>query len=161
MENKNFGQYQPAPKPANWMEPELDMSFTEAVKTSFHKYADFEGRARRTEFWYFRLFQIIVMIGFLFLTGVFSVIDERLAIIPVGLLLLFVFATIIPSLASSVRRLHDTGNSGWLLLLDIFCTNGLVMIVMGCIEGNQGTNQYGPNPKTSGKTQFDEFDRRY
>lgn len=156
----NYGQHQPAPKPANWIEPESEMGFMEGVKASFDKYADFEGRARRSEFWYFRLFQIMVIIGMLFLTGIAAVIDERLMMLPLGLMILFAIATIIPSLASSVRRLHDTGNSGWLVLLDIFCTNGLVMIVMGCIDGNKGSNQYGPDPKRPGK-QFDEFNRRY
>ncbi len=131
------------------MEPIPEMGFMEAVKVSFEKYADFEGRARRTEFWYFRLFQIMVIFGLGFCCIPLALIDENLMILPVILIMLFAVATIIPSLASSVRRLHDTNNSGWLLLLDIFCANGLVMIVIGCIEGKMGPNQYGPDPKRS------------
>ncbi|MGJ8683528.1 MAG: DUF805 domain-containing protein [Nonlabens sp.] len=160
MLENNYGQHQSPPRSENWMEPIPEMGFMEAVKVSFEKYADFEGRARRTEFWYFRLFQIIVVLGLAFLCVPLAVIEERLIVLPIILIIIFAIGTILPSLASSVRRLHDTGNSGWLILLDIFCTNGLVMIVMGCIEGKIGPNQYGPDPKRP-NTDFHNRNRFY
>ena len=80
------------------------MTFGNAVRSAFHQYAGFTGRARRSEYWYFALFTVLVYVAA-------SVVDAVLGI-PV-LTLLTVLALLVPTLAVSVRRLHDTGRSGW------------------------------------------------
>lgn len=135
--NSNINHYQPPP----------EMSFGEAIKACFDKYAEFEGRSRRTEYWYFRLFQILVIFGLALLAGLGILIHDGIALLFIIIMALFALGTIIPGLAVTVRRFHDAGQSGWLILLDVFCTSGLVSIVMGCIDSQHGHNQYGPNPK--------------
>jgi uncharacterized membrane protein YhaH (DUF805 family) len=110
------------------------------------KYAVFSGRARRKEYWYFFLFSLIVSIVLAVidgLTGSFS------AEAGVGLLGgIYALAVLIPGLAVSVRRLHDTGHSGWWLLIALVPLIGvIVLLVCMVLEGKPGTNQYGANPK--------------
>jgi uncharacterized membrane protein YhaH (DUF805 family) len=124
-----------------------EMGMMEAVNACFDKYADFEGRSRRSEFWYFRLFQLIVILGLMMFALIGAAIHEFVTFIFAGLAFLFIIATLIPALAVTVRRFHDTGQSGWLLLLDIFCTSGVITIIFGCMDSKPGHNQYGPNPK--------------
>ena len=81
------------------------MSFADAVRTCFSKYVDFSGRARRSEYWYFLLFYVIVAI-------VVGIIDAIINSTILGLLLTIAF--FLPSLAVTIRRLHDTSRSGWL-----------------------------------------------
>lgn len=109
--------------------------FVDALK---NKYATFTGRAHRTEYWMFVLFSIIFAI-------VASIID---AIITGGLLgVVYTLAVIIPSIAVAVRRLHDTGRSGWWLLLGLIPLVGLVLIYFLVLDSQPGDNEYGPNPK--------------
>ena len=96
------------------------------------QYADFKGRARRSEYWYFTLF-----------SGLFS-----LALGITGLVLkmpffgtLYSLAVLLPSLAVGVRRMHDVDKSGWFVLVPIY------NLVLFCTEGTQGPNEYGPDPK--------------
>lgn len=120
--------------------------FLSALKT---KYATFSGRAQRAEYWYFLLFYILIYIGL-------SVIDRALGMYSqegqIGLLGgLFSLATLIPSLAVAVRRLHDTGRTGWWLLLGFIPLIGaIVLIVFMVLDSDPGTNEYGPNPKGVG-----------
>ncbi len=98
-----------------------------------NKYCDFNGRARRREFWFYMLFSFLVnfALGFLPIVG---------WIISVGLLL--------PALGVSVRRLHDIGKSGWFLLLALIPIVGpIILIVWDAKEGDRGPNAYGPDPK--------------
>ena len=154
------------------------MSFGEALKTCFKKYATFKGRARRSEFWWFSV------LGWLLSIASYAVVfwkmakldevqaqvsevmfdEEKLqaltaqaesydstfyllmAIIGViGLLLL------LPSLAVAVRRLHDTGKSGWLLLAMIIpivnIVIGIMLLIYYLKDSDRGTNKYGPSPK--------------
>lgn len=104
-----------------------------------NKYADFEGRARRSEFWYFILAVTILYI----LAGIVDAFTWGYPIL-MGLLILGLF---IPSLALVVRRLHDTNKSGWFYLLNIVPFGGLVLLVFYCMEGTPGPNNYGPDPK--------------
>ena len=96
------------------------------------KYAVFSGRARRKEYWYFALFYLI----FAFLIGVICGIVGSMALIYV-----YYLAIIIPFLAVGVRRMHDTGHSGWYLLIPIYS------LILACTDGDRGTNEYGPDPK--------------
>lgn len=113
------------------------MDFFTAIKTCFSKYADFTGRARRSEFWFWSLFTFIVVV--------------LLSCIPViGWILLPIagIAFIIPSLAVGARRLHDTGKSGWWWLINLIPTVGtIILIVFWVQDSHAGKNQYGANPK--------------
>lgn len=109
------------------------------------KYAVFSGRARRKEYWFFVLFNIIISITL-------SIIDISIgtgtAEGPGILSIIYSLAIIIPSLAVSVRRLHDTDRSGWWLLILLIPFIGLiVLLVFMFLDGSPGTNKYGANPK--------------
>ena len=106
------------------------MNFGEAISTGFTKYADFTGRARRSEYWWWLLFVVSV-------TVVTVLINFTLYVIAViGLLL--------PGIAVSVRRLHDTGRSGWFYFIVLVpLVGGIILLVWMATEGNPGPNQYG------------------
>jgi len=106
------------------------------------KYAEFSGRARRAEYWFFTLFNGI---AFLVLAFIDSAAGEGGGGVFMGL---YGLAVMIPSLAVSVRRLHDTGRSGaWLFLGLIPLIGGIVMLVFMVQDSDEGENQYGVNPK--------------
>ena len=110
------------------------------------QYADFGGRARRTEFWMFVLFNIIFSV-------VASLIDRaigfRIGAIQMGIIgLIYSLAVLIPALAVSVRRLHDIGKSGWMILINLIPFIGWIWFIVLMVKDSQpGENQYGPNPK--------------
>ena len=109
-------------------------------------YADFNGRARRSEYWYFVLFNLIIsfVIGFTF--GVIAGLLDMPAL--ANLAYLWSLAMFIPGLAVSVRRLHDIGRSGWWLLLSLIPLVGsIILIIWCCFDSQPGANQYGSNPK--------------
>ncbi len=99
---------------------------------AFKKYVDFNGRSRRSEYWYFVLFHIIAIILILLLSD---------AINFPFLYPIYYLATIIPYLALIVRRMHDVDKSGWYCLIPIY------NLVLCCTEGTPGRNEYGQNPK--------------
>jgi uncharacterized membrane protein YhaH (DUF805 family) len=101
-------------------------------------YAGFSGRARRQEFWWFYLMNLIVEV-------VLYLVDNAIGS-PI-LAGIYGLAILIPALAVGVRRLHDTGRSGWWLLLYLTCIGWVVLLVFWILEGNQGQNQYGDDPK--------------
>ncbi|WP_460350188.1 DUF805 domain-containing protein [Actinoallomurus acanthiterrae] len=103
-------------------------------------YAGFDGRARRTEYWMFVLFNVII-------TVVLDLIG--MAVRLVGILgFVYGLAVLIPSLAVGVRRLHDTGRSGWWLLIGLIPIIGtIILIVFMATPGDRGDNAYGPDPK--------------
>jgi len=113
------------------------------------KYAVFEGRARRREYWFYALFVVLISIG---LNIVDRILGTYNAEYGTGILGgLFSLAVLIPSLAVGARRLHDTGRSGWWLLIGLIPLIGaIVLIVFFVIDSQPGTNQYGPNPKGVG-----------
>lgn len=102
------------------------------------KYADFNGRARRSEYWYFVLFNTLVAI-------VAAIIDSVIGF-PI-VYLVYALASIIPSIAVAVRRMHDTNKSGWYLLLSLIPLVGLIVIYFLVMDSDEGENKYGPNPK--------------
>ncbi len=115
------------------------------------RYADFEGRSRRMEYWMFSLavFAVSVVVEMLlFSTGGFSHGFNLLATLLVVPLVLFSLALFIPSLAVTVRRLHDQDKSGWFILLGLIpVIGGLVVLVLMCLGGTPGENRFGPDPK--------------
>lgn len=103
------------------------------------KYAVFQGRAARREYWMFVLFQFIISIVLGIVAGLIR--------IPI-LSTLYGLATLIPSLAVGARRLHDTGRSGWWLLIGLIPLIGtIILIVFFVFDSQAGQNQYGANPK--------------
>lgn len=114
-----------------------------------NKYATFEGRARRSEYWYFILFKWVSIIGISMVSGLLSFISDALPRLSSILIVIFYFGLIIPTLAVTVRRLHDSGNSGWLLLLQIIPLIGpIIILIFTVTDSDAGINQWGPNPKT-------------
>lgn len=108
-----------------------------------NKYAVFDGRARRAEYWYFVLFNLIVSIA---LMAIGAVIGDFFGIIS----LLYSLAVLIPGLAVAVRRLHDTGKSGWMILAGFIPLIGPIwLLILMITDSDAGDNKYGPNPKTS------------
>ncbi|MEU4109686.1 MULTISPECIES: DUF805 domain-containing protein [unclassified Streptomyces] len=103
------------------------------------KYAVFSGRARRQEYWMFTLFSLIISI-------VLTILDSALDI---GFLsTIYGLAVLLPSLAVTVRRLHDTSRSGWWILITLIPLVGaIILIVFLASEGKPEANEYGPNPK--------------
>lgn len=110
---------------------------------ALRKYADFSGRSRRKEYWMFVLFNLIFSIvltiidKMVFNSGDFGILSG-----------IYTLAIIIPSIAIGVRRLHDIGKSGWMLLIVLIPLIGaLWLLYLYVLEGNSGENAYGPAPK--------------
>ena len=119
------------------------MTFTEAVKSVFSKYATFSGRARRSEYWYFVIFAVLVSI-------VVEAVGKLIGGANFAKVLSGIWSLVIlvPSLALDWRRLHDIGKSGWWWLLGFVPVVGwIILIVWACKDSDPGENQYGPNPK--------------
>lgn len=112
---------------------------------ALRKYAVFSGRSRRSEYWFFVLFNVVASISLGIVDGVLGIGGG------VGLLsVVYSLAVLVPGLAVSVRRLHDTGRSGWWLLIAMVPVIGAIaLLVFMAQDGEQGPNQYGPNPKHS------------
>ncbi|MDF2978288.1 MAG: rane protein [Actinomycetospora sp.] len=117
------------------------------------QYADFSGRARRTEFWMFVLFNaiayvVLALIDVLIGTASFAATGTGFQFGGGLLSGLYSLAVLIPSLAVAVRRLHDTDRTGWWILIGLVpIVGGIVLLVFYCIAGTPGPNQYGPDPK--------------
>ena len=106
----------------------------------------FSGRARRKEYWMFGLINFLITIGL----GM----AESMVGLPGTLSSFYALVVLIPSIAVSVRRLHDTGRSGWWMLLNFLPVLGtIVLIVFFVFDSEEGTNEYGPNPK-AGAAEF-------
>ena len=129
------------------------MGLKEAVVSVFSKYATFSGRATRSEYWFFYLFNLLavfifmiigVMLGAMFGGG------EGAAGGAIGgyiLYILYALAAFIPSLAVTVRRLHDTNRSGWNILWCLLPVVGPIVLLVFMVSDSTPDNQYGPNPK--------------
>jgi uncharacterized membrane protein YhaH (DUF805 family) len=111
------------------------------------QYADFSGRARRKEYWMFALFNMIFFIVAMILDNVLGLTVGEL---PYGAFyFLYALAVLIPGLAVSVRRLHDVGKSGWMILISLIpIVGGIWLLVLMLTDSNLEENQFGANPKT-------------
>lgn len=120
------------------------MSIIDAWKTCvLTKYADFGGRARRAEFWGFAVVNAAVYVLLLLL---FLLLNSSGFVLV--LYLVFAVAMLVPSLAAAVRRLHDTGKSGWTLLVALIpLVGGLILLFFYVTDSDQKTNDYGASPK--------------
>jgi uncharacterized membrane protein YhaH (DUF805 family) len=142
------------------------MGFTEAVKVCLRKYNSNRGRARRSEYWFFTLAHTlvlsalyVVLLVLAFATGAIGGADDSgvasagggIVTLLFGLLYLVVaLALIIPSITVTVRRLHDTGRSGWWYFISLVPFGSIVLLVFCCLDSTPGPNQFGPNPKGVG-----------
>jgi uncharacterized membrane protein YhaH (DUF805 family) len=105
------------------------------------KYADFSGRAQRSEYWYFFLFYLLIYLGLIVAGQVIGNLGSILA-------LLFLLAMMIPSLSVGVRRLHDIDRSGWWLLISFIPLIGAIVLIVFAVQDSQsGDNRFGSNPK--------------
>jgi len=119
------------------------------------KYAEFDGRARRTEYWMFTLFSFLAMLVLGAVGGVGIAMSQDYGWALFLPLCIYALAAMIPSLAVATRRFHDTGKSGWILFLLIMLgiipvvgfIASIVQLVFLCSDSDPGPNQYGPNPK--------------
>lgn len=103
------------------------------------KYVDFTGRARRTEYWMFTLFTFLISVALM-------LVDTVVGTVFLGTL--FSLGMLLPGLAVSVRRLHDTGRGGlWLLLVLVPVLGAIVLLIFFVQDSKPGANAYGPNPK--------------
>jgi uncharacterized membrane protein YhaH (DUF805 family) len=141
------------------------MGFGEAVSTCFRKYATFQGRARRSEFWYYYLFIIIVnaVLSSLLYTAILTgpsreeIVDGVKQTVPDGLsafglimvvvVSIWALAILLPTLSVMVRRLHDADHSGWWWWINLVCFGWIVLLIFWVSEGTRGPNRFGPDPK--------------
>ena len=121
------------------------MGFIEAIKICLNKYVDFKGRARRSEYWFFFLFTLLVSVilgfaeGYL---GIFPNINQSI------LANIFALIVLLPAIGVGVRRLHDTNHSGWWYLLSIIPIIGfIILLIWLCKDSDEGDNRFGSNPK--------------
>ncbi len=112
----------------------------------FRKYAVFSGRARRKEYWFFVLFNILATIALAIIDGITGTYNPTAGM---GLLgVIYAIAVVIPSFSVLFRRLHDTGRSGWWLLILLVPLIGvLVLLYFLVLDSQEGENDYGPSPK--------------
>jgi uncharacterized membrane protein YhaH (DUF805 family) len=117
------------------------MTFTTAVRTCLEKYATFSGRARRSEYWWFQAF--LMLVAFVGVALVFLLRSE----VPGYLLLVVMVGLVVPAISVTVRRLHDTGRSGWWYLISLVPYVGALVLLVLCCLDSTGSNQYGTSPK--------------
>ncbi|HZE38310.1 MAG TPA: DUF805 domain-containing protein [Stackebrandtia sp.] len=111
------------------------MSFVDAIASGFRQYANFQGRATRSEYWWFQLFSILCYAALIALA-----ISLRFP----GLILVY-FGLILPSLAVCVRRLHDTNRSGaWWFISFVPFVGGIILLIFMCEGSDSFDNRYGP-----------------
>lgn len=148
------------------------MTFSEAIKSVFHNYANFSGRARRSEFWWFALLTYIIIPGVMKVIQLLSVLPLIFSAAAAGseaatytdiatyggaLIVNFILVLaasviglvlLIPSISVAVRRLHDTGRSGWLVLIGLIPLIGTIIhLIWFCGDSQPGANKWGNNPK--------------
>lgn len=115
------------------------MTFTDSVSTVLKKYAVFQGRAARSEYWWFVLFNVLA-------SAVGAVLDQAAGTNAISMIVSLVL--FLPSLAVGVRRLHDIDRSGWWLLISIIPLIGWIMLIYWTVQPSDGgTNRFGPPPQ--------------
>ena len=128
------------------------MGFVDALTTVFrNKYATFSGRASRSEYWWGYLGYVVIatvlqIVGLVGAAALLNV-NESLAGLVILIPYLAILGMIIPTIAVSVRRLHDTGKSGWMLLIIFIPCIGIILWIVWMVEDGQAhDNTYGPVP---------------
>ncbi|HCL69905.1 MAG: DUF805 domain-containing protein [Actinomycetales bacterium] len=121
------------------------MGFGDAVRTCWKKYGDFDGRAVRSEFWWWVLFMVLVQFAAAIVLTIVLIIFQNLGFLQwlsVLIFMVIVLAFILPSIAVSVRRLHDRDLSGWFYLVGFVPFGGLVLFIFYVLPGTPGPNRY-------------------
>jgi uncharacterized membrane protein YhaH (DUF805 family) len=144
--------YSPAPAYAGGHGAAPSMGMPDAVRSVLGQYANFSGRARRSEFWWFCLASFLASI----VASVIDVVVGSEVTSGAGIFeILLLLALLIPTLAVGARRLHDTGRTGWWQLIAIVPLVGIiVLIVFWAQEGHPNPNQHGPSPKFAAATGY-------
>lgn len=160
--NDADGQQTPQPEPTSrtisaieqkWLKlEEPPQSFGGAVKKCFKRYADFNGRAVRREFWYFALFvwciNLVLFCLVYYFDSNYNITSGRdIAAGLVFVILFFSLATLLPMLSAGTRRLHDTGRSGWFQLLYLVPYVGILIVWILLAKAGEGDNKYGKDPE--------------
>lgn len=123
------------------------MTFVQAIQSGFKNYVKFTGRASRSEYWWFVLFEIIcIAIPYSLMLGETMRGQPGLG---TGLYWIVALAFFLPGLGLSFRRLHDTERTAWWLLLCLVPIAGLVVLVFCCLPGTKGPNKFGDDPLAS------------
>ncbi|MBQ7502631.1 DUF805 domain-containing protein [bacterium] len=123
------------------------MTFVQALKSVLmENYFNFDGRARRSEYWYFCLLNFLVNFAYNMIT---RLIDSKLvAVVLAVIVIIYSLGTLIPGLAVAVRRLHDINKSGWWMLIGLIPLIGwVILLIWYCRDSELGSNEYGENPK--------------
>jgi uncharacterized membrane protein YhaH (DUF805 family) len=120
------------------------MSFTDAIRDAFTHYATFSGRSSRSAYWWFSLFNALVVVAALVADAALRTGGVFYALTLLGIVL--------PNLAITVRRLHDTGHSGWWLLVGVVPLVGPIVLLVITLRGSEGPNQWGSGPDGRGPT---------
>ena len=116
------------------------MTPMQSIQTVLGNYANFNGRARRSEYWWYILFVDVFLAALIFAS---LLVSELLFVI----IVIFALAVLLPSLAVTARRLHDTNRSGWWILVNLIpYIGGIVTVVLCALSGTRGPNRYGPEP---------------
>lgn len=125
------------------------MNMIEAVRSIFGNYANFNGRARRAEYWWWWLAQILlVFVMIIPMVAISPETSEIGATISLILIAVWSIGTLLPNITVTVRRLHDSDKTGWLYLLGLIpYIGGLILFVLMLLPGTPGENQYGDDPK--------------
>ena len=119
------------------------MGFKEAISYCFRNYLGFNGRAARSEYWYWTLFvTLLVIVTLLIDLTVFGF--NTTGVNPMTSIA--VLATLLPTIAVSIRRLHDIDRTGWWVLLGLTAIGEIVLLVWACMRGTVGANRFGPDP---------------
>ncbi len=119
----------------------------ESMLLPLKRYAEFSGRSRRSEYWMYFLFTIIVIVGLSMVEAVLGM-GGMVGGIYGPLTTLYILATFVPNIAVGIRRLHDIDKSGWFLLLGLIpFVGGIILLVFFVMDGTRGANRFGPDPK--------------
>jgi uncharacterized membrane protein YhaH (DUF805 family) len=108
----------------------IEMTFEQSIRVCFSKYATFAGRASRSELWWFVLFLVLV-------SAACGVVNQKLSA-------LFTIATLLPAIAVTTRRLHDTDKSGWYQLIGLIPIVGWILVIVWCCQVGKEPNRFGP-----------------
>jgi uncharacterized membrane protein YhaH (DUF805 family) len=127
------------------------MGFSEALKSFWNNYANFKGRARRSEYWFIQLFLVVtnLAVAAIDLALMDGDVDRFIANGGGGIVgLIWILATIVPAIAVLIRRLHDTGRSGWWSLIGLVPFAGAIVLLVFTVEDSHSNeNKYGSSPK--------------
>jgi uncharacterized membrane protein YhaH (DUF805 family) len=126
-------------------------------KVVVNNYANFKGRARRAEYWYFSLANFLMIIPF-YILAIVGVSSDSSTLMTLGVIVyvLIALATIVPGLAVVARRLHDINKSGWYYFIAFIpLIGGIILLVWLFTDGNRFENNYGADPKNINEPEFD------